>query len=325
MKRRDFIEKTGLTAGFVLTGNQSKPKSQIRDFSINATPLETEISFKGIEKPFTVLQISDSHISCDDASDKVYEIYSSRMGRAYERVRHFQTNEETTPLRCFEETLTNAVNDKVDMLALTGDLINYPSATAVNRILAMVKETQIPFVYTAGNHDWHYEGMEGSSEELRRTWVEKSLKPLYQGSHPLYSSTVFHDVNFLCIDNSTYQISEDQLNFFKQQKKSGLPIVLFVHIPLYMPNMRICCGHPDWGWEADDSSEIERRQRWPKSGNSSSTVSFLKEVMSSKNILGVFTGHWHHTRNTSYRGIHQYFAGPNLNGQYRKISFLPKV
>ncbi len=80
-------------------------------------------------------------------------------------------------------------------------------------IYESLKATDIPYIYIAGNHDWRYEGMEGSSERLRQTWINNRLLPLYGGITTLYSSRVIGGINFVAIDNSIYQVNEDQLHF----------------------------------------------------------------------------------------------------------------
>lgn len=125
------------------------------------------------------------------------------------------------------------------------------------------------------------------------------------------------------MDNSTYQINEEQLEFYKKQKSLGYPIALFVHIPLYMPSMNICCGHPKWGAEVDRNYKIERRERWPSSGNNASTVEFVKQVMDTEKLAGIFTGHWHSSRTIAYKDKYQHIAGSALNGQFKRLRFLP--
>ena len=53
-------------------------------------------------------------------------------------------------------------------------------------------------------------------------------------------------VRFLAIDNSTYEINEKQLTFFNNQAKTGLPLVLMVHIPMYAPGKNIFTDEPNW-------------------------------------------------------------------------------
>jgi hypothetical protein len=48
--------------------------------------------------------------------------------------------------------------------------------------------------------------------------------------------------------NSTYEILPEQLDFYRQQVSSNEPLVLLIHIPLYIPghNLDFGCGHPEW-------------------------------------------------------------------------------
>ena len=324
MKRREFLKATsGAAASFCLPPlSFAGTNSDKWQYSHNSTPLETIIQLTGISKPIHILQISDSHISCDDETDAKYQEFSSRMNDAYSSVKHFGTHETVTPLKCFEEIMKKAGNEELDLIALTGDIINYPSSTAVEAVLKIVKETNIPYLYTSGNHDWHYEGMQGSSDFLRQEWIEKRLKPFYK-ENPLFSSQILGGLNIVSIDNSTYQVNDKQLEFFKKQKSLKFPIVLFVHIPLYMPSMTICCGHPEWGAKSDKNYQIERRERWPEAGNSASTMEFIDQVMRTEKLAGIFTGHWHNNRTITYKDKYQHIAGSALNGQYRHLKFIP--
>ncbi len=326
MKRRTFIKTTsGITAslavpGFIAcTGKRNAPSWQSAH---NSSSLESIIAIDELERPVTVLQISDSHITREDERGKDFEQYSKRMGGAYAHVKHYKTLEPTTPYDCFVDLLQLAKDKKVDLIALTGDILNYPAELAVETVGQMVRETGIPHLYVAGNHDWHYEGMEGSSDSLRREWCERRLKPLYTGNM-FFSSTIMGGINMVTIDNSTYQVNEEQLEFYRQQCSRPEPVALFMHIPLYMPTMEICCGHPQWGAATDDDYETERRQRWPENGNSPSTVEFVQQVMKTERLAGIFTGHWHQSRTVVYQDKVQYLAGPALKGEYRMIRFVP--
>jgi predicted MPP superfamily phosphohydrolase len=326
MKRRHFLSSisagvaTSCCAPFLESCN-TKNVATFR-LSHNSTSLETTIAIDGLAKPVSIFQITDSHISCDNKSDHEYEKYSARMNAAFPLVEHYKTHEKVTPVQCFRELTTLAEKEKTDLIVLTGDIVNYPSATAVSEICKMLEENSIKYVYTAGNHDWHYEGMPGTADKLREEWCEKRLKPLY-ASNPLYSSMLLGGVNIVTIDNSTYQITDEQLSFFKQQQSKPEPVALFMHIPIYLPGMRICCGHPDWGAHSDTNFEIERRERWPETGNRAPTTEFVKQVFQTKQLAGVFTGHWHQSRIIACGDKIQYVTGGAFNGQYRLIRFIP--
>ncbi len=295
-----------------------------RPAGIHHTTLHhTAIIIPGIRQKVKILQISDSHISILNDSEKEYEQYGQRMHNAFRSVKHFETGETGLPSERFQNLIRYGIREQVDLLALSGDILNYPSKTSVAFVKEQLDQAGLPHMYTAGNHDWHYEGMEGSADELRDYWCKNSLLPLYSGG--IYASSgMIGDVNVVMIDNSTYQVNEEQLAFFRNELKKGYPVALIVHIPLYIPGMNMCCGHPDWGWEADRGYEIERRQRWSKSGNLQTTTAFVKEVSESTLIAGVFAGHWHRFHTSSWKGPTQHLALPAFNGQSRMISFSPE-
>ena len=333
IQRRSFLKTvSGVTAASLVTPLLSSCRTSSQNTntstwscSSNSAAYETIISIDGLPEPVSVLQIADSHITYTNETDKEYEQFSARMAGAYANTKHYSTGEPTTPIDSFMELIALAQKENVDMIALTGDILNFPSATAVSLIMETMAASGIPFVYTAGNHDWHYEGMDGSATELRREWCNNRLKPLYQGSNGLYASRIVGGINMVTIDNSTYQVDDEQLEFYRQQAQRPEPIALFMHIPLYMPGMNICCGHPQWGYATDKIYEIERRQRWPESGNQPSTAAFVDQVMNTGKLAGIFVGHWHQIRVITSRGKNQYLTGAAYNGQHRLIRFIPSV
>ena len=58
--------------------------------------------------------------------------------------------------------------------------------------------------------------MSGGLVSLRDKWIKKRLLPLYQRKNPLMATYDIKGIRFLAIDNSTYEINNDQLNFFKE-------------------------------------------------------------------------------------------------------------
>lgn len=330
MKSNYYLKiSTQLTTAFLVliaTGCSEK-----HHFTAVHTNFENEatIAIKGLKETTKVLHISDSHISVVDDNEKEFHIYSTRMDNAYKSVPHYKTKESTTPDQTFSELMDLAESQNVDVIALTGDIINNPSKSSVTFVAESLGKTGIPFIYTAGNHDWHYEGMEGSAATLRETWIQNSLLPLYNGSNPLYSSHVIGGINFVALDNSNYQINEEQLNFFQEQADRPMPIVLLMHIPLYLPknaerNHINTCGDPRWGWDMDDNYEIERRERWSRHGNLPSTVQFLEAAKKCASLIAILAGHTHRPSADQFSETAvQYVTGRSADGQHRLIVFKP--
>lgn len=258
----------------------------------------TLIKCESIKKDFKIIHISDSHLTVFKDGKTEYPDFAKRMNKAYFEPKHYLTDEIGTRLGHFEEILSKAKKEKVDLLLLTGDILNNPSIYGVDYLVEKLENCGIDYLYISGNHDWHFEGMEGNRDSLRNDWIQKRLLPLYQGNNPLYYSKIINGINFVMIDDSTYQISEEQLIFFREQADKNYPIILGIHIPIYQPEdikgNLFSIGDPRWGYDYDHENYIlERRERWPKEGNKKETLEFIIDVLACKNLLAVFDGHKH--------------------------------
>ena len=331
MKRRSFFKKsTTAVIGFGITTSsfaKTTKKKINKPVKVCATLDQEKVFFYAevINESIKVVHIADTHLFKDDERGIPYQEYSNRMAKAYNQTTHFQTRTKTTPEESFENALVFAKEVNADLITLVGDIFSFPSEAGIEWVQSKLKETGIPYIYTAGNHDWHYEGMEGTLESLRDIWIEKRLKPLYQGNHPLMASFNIKGIRFLAIDNSTYQINKEQLAFFREHVKSGVPLVLLVHIPMYAPGKKISfgCGNPYWGASTDGSFELERRPKWPESGHTQTTLNFHKNVFNAPHLLGVFAGHTHRNSIEMIKGKPQIVSDDNASGGYLDITFLP--
>jgi predicted MPP superfamily phosphohydrolase len=199
---------------------------------VDAQAHSSTILVPGLTSELKVLQITDAHISLSVAGETNMMKYAERMHRAYlGPQRHFRQDIRKTTFEHLDDVLQKAKDGRVELLLLTGDILNFPSPASVDYVVERLKQTGIPWLYIAGNHDWHYEGLEGSLNQLRATWTERSLSPLYQGRHPLFYSVVIKGINFVGIDNSTGAISREQVEFLKKQMRRNKPIIVLSHIP----------------------------------------------------------------------------------------------
>ena len=332
MNRRNLIERLSMTGiGLSLTSfitpndhaNEQLTKKRIGSFAID----QNRVRFFSpiFKKQFSIVMMADTHLFRDDQRGEPFKTYSNRMSRAYNKTKHFKTNEITNPEACFVDTLNKAAELKSDLVAMIGDMFSFPSEAAVDWIQAEIKQSGLPYVYTAGNHDWHYEGMDDSLFNLRSTWINKRLLPMYQNENPMMGIRELNGIKFITLDNSNYEISSEQLEFFNQHLKTGHPTVLMVHIPLFAPGRSVGfgCGNPNWGAATDKNFELERRQRWPENGHSITTMKFYKEVFSSTNLIGILAGHIHKQSLDVINGIPQIVTDANAIGAYLHVEFIP--
>ncbi len=203
MNRRNFLSTTALTGfGLTVSSFSLSSKKKIKNIRGTFSTDKNRISIY-TNAPVTetrIFHITDTHLSIDDERGVPFQRYSKRMAAAYKSNIHFQTGAELSTKESFEQTLNLAKEQNVDFLALTGDIFSFPSEAGIEWVSQKLKETEIPFAYIAGNHDWHYEGMKGSSQQLREIWTNKRLKPLYRGNNPLFAE---YNLNGLALYVST--------------------------------------------------------------------------------------------------------------------------
>jgi hypothetical protein len=324
--RRGFLRSSVLAStviGSPVWGEAVSPKSMSRAFSLDGN--RVRLTCPGAQSPFTVAMLADTHLFRDDERGEPFRRFSGRMAKAYNQTRHFETGEPTNPEKGFEGALKAAVMAKASFVVLAGDIVSFPSEAAVDWAIGRLHDCGLPWLYTAGNHDWHYEGMEGSLDELRGAWITRRLKPLYRGADPMVSVQEVNGARLVLIDNSTYEITPSQLKLFREQVASGCPILLFVHIPLYAPGrpLGFGCGHPGWGAHSDEGFELERRVRWRVGGHTETTLAFHREVFAAPNLMAVFAGHTHKASVDVVNGVPQCVTQANATGAFLQIECAP--
>jgi len=146
--------------------------------------------------------------------------------------------------------------------------------------------------------------------------------PMYQGNNPLFASYDLNGFRMVCIDNSTYEILPEQLEFFRKQLDSGLPLLLMMHIPLYVASgksLDLRCGHPQWEPESNRGLKAQKLEGWREGGRTGTTMIFRDEVFRSNNLLGIFTGHTHSPSLDMERGVPQVVTAYNATAAYSDI------
>ncbi|MEZ4776608.1 MAG: metallophosphoesterase [Bacteroidia bacterium] len=328
MNRRKVLQSLAATSlamplyPYARAHSQAESRQKRGSFALDGNHLR--FFNTAIEKSFQITMLADTHLFTDDMRGEFYRPYSARMAKAYNETRHFRTGLPTNPEAGFREALAIAQDEQSELVALIGDIFSFPSEAGIEWALAQLQQAGLPYLYTAGNHDWHYEGLPGPHAALRATWCESRLKPLYQGENPLMGVREINGVRFVSIDNSTYEILPEQLAFFQAQAAYKQPMVLLLHIPLYAPGRTVGygCGHPEWGAATDKNYEIERRERWPETGHTPTTFRFHREVFRSLHLMGILAGHIHKPTLDVIQGIPQVVTDANATGAYLKVEFV---
>lgn len=327
MKALYIILLSALVSGCTTSSNPKSYYINHIESCVNIDGHRITIFSNAITDSIHLFVLADTHLWMFDEREEPFTQYSNRMAGAYHQTNHFITGEPTTPEESFCNTLKLAKESGVDALALLGDQISYPSELAIEWSKHKLDSTGIPYYYIAGNHDWHYEGMEGTEIELRNEWTQKRLLPLYNGNNPLYYSTSLKGIKLMFIDNAVYEILPEQLAFFEREIASNQPTILFSHIPLFAHrhNVDYGCGSPYWNSENDSSYDIERRPRWPKEGHNETTYRFCEEVSDAfkENLIATFAGHVHTQSTSIVNGRPEFVVQANARGGYYDVFIVP--
>ena len=270
------------------------------------------ICVEGLRQTVRMLHVTDSHIAL--INDRDAEHIEACTG-ACER---FASRE-----LIFDQLMTEAKGSSLDLMALTGDMIHFPSQAGVESLVRSIDKVGVPTLYTSGNHDWHYPGIEGRGE-LREVWWD-ALAPLHHGQ-AAYARHEIGGIQFLLLDDSIYQVSAAQTAFVKTYLANGMPTVLLIHIPLSLPTLRsatlehfdapILIGDPDWA--------IESRDRWGTGEDLPSTLEFARILVRAENLVAVFCGHIHfaHADTINLNAV-QYVGAPGFDTNSRLVEFRP--
>jgi len=276
------------------------------------------IRIDGLEQDLTILHLTDSHMAEGDERDP----------DAADAVERFQQLfQERTPggvpaWDLFQRALSMAASRGADAAALTGDIIHFPSHAAIEIIQSGVDELVVPTVYTPGNHDWHFPHLEWSEETRAEHY------PRFHGltdGNPAYGAIEVGGVRLITLDNSTYQVSAEQVEFLRDELDSGQTCLLFIHIPIWVKSLAaevmekwqapIMMASPS-GWTE------EMREKW-KVGETTKSTQDCHDLLMSKaasSLAGIFCGHVHFAHDAEIRpGCYQYVTTPGFEGGYRWI------
>jgi predicted MPP superfamily phosphohydrolase len=228
VSRRDFLCKGGLSIGSLMATSMLPAladdpsvfpeRGQFERLSLQFYEIDA-----GATKPFTLLHISDTHLTAAYSDDFPYAVRQVRR-----RTKTFGGRQE--------EALRDSIawaKEHVDYLVHTGDLIDWQSRANFDLVKKYFGKAGPMMFGCIGNHE-HLHGLNGKkhSDQERKAAFDQMAS-----SFPFdvkFSSTVVNGVNFITIDNSVGPISADQARRFEAEVKKGLPIILCMHCPFVL-------------------------------------------------------------------------------------------
>lgn len=185
----------------------------------------------GLKNPFSVLHISDTHLTA------AYPDETQWLEFAEDRKRVFGGLQEHS----LAEALAWA-KMSVDCVIHTGDLIDFQSKAnldLVKRYFGSVGE----LLCTAGNHEFHCLPKEAGVKptEAYNETCRAALDGAFERDLRFAARTV-NGVTFVALENVYGFFTEDQVRRFREVAAKGLPMVLCLHVPIYTDGIRRTWG-----------------------------------------------------------------------------------
>lgn len=227
----------------------------------------------GLEKPVKVLQITDVHITeaKDTESEKTRRFTQHRDEVFLSLGRTPESKPQETLVSAFEFAKAEGA-----FPILTGDIIDFD--TVANREVAVECLKGRDFLYTAGSHEFQTTNWLEPLDEEGDYYptVRKELMSLF-GSLD-FDHRIINGVNLITMDNSMDFFSEDSYVKLQGEISRGLPMVLFMHVPLVCGSLK---RPPE---ECNNRFTQEQYEI---------NLKTIELIESCPLIKATFAGHWH--------------------------------
>lgn len=241
----------------------------------------------GATKPFSILHISDTHLT---------EVYpnepdaEAKMRSKVRRTRTFGGRQE----EALRDSLAWA-KDHVDYVLHTGDLIDWQSQANFD----LVKKYYGGVTFgSMGNHEF-YTYLPGEKMTSQEPFKERSW-PLLSAAYPVnprFHAQTVNGVNFICIDDVFGTVQPDQVEKFAAEVKKGLPVILCMHVPFFTPYIW-AADQKFWsrpGKKFDSAVVPDARGDYKRQQDDPVTRDFIAYLKSEKLLKGILAGHLHIT------------------------------
>ena len=272
----------------------------------------------GASEPFSLLHVTDSHISLANEKDT-----DEIKQHAFARRSAFEKPYGEGSSDAFFKAHMQYAGENDLTVACTGDLIDFLSHANLE-YLGHAFDNVKDHIYAAGNHDFcHFVGRAKEDAQYKID-NRKKVAPFVK-HNMLFDSKVINGVNLVTLDNSYYLMSDGQTDMLRAEAAKGLPIILFVHNPFYcreladyqMTKAPYACvvGAPERYIERyTPDRQLQQRP-------DVATLRAIDYILGEKLIKAIFAGHLHYNFESPLsNGVIQYCTEAGYMGGARQIN-----
>lgn len=239
----------------------------------------------GAESPFTVIHVSDTHLTLADGRDGKRKVKLSEN-----RLSGFPDAEDQLA------EISRLSSEYGAVIMHTGDLIDFVSRKNLEKAAEFTGANDC-FV-CAGNHEFSLYVGEAKEDEKYRSRSLSRVQRSFRNDIR-FSSRVVSGVNFVAVDNSYYLFDAFQLEKLKAEVGKGLPVVLLLHTPLYneeiyrfsMDILKNSCAY--LMSVPEEKMKCYPQDRYVQQKENSITHEAYEYIMGEDRIKLLLTGHIH--------------------------------
>ena len=239
----------------------------------------------GATRPFSILHISDTHLSAAYAHEGADKQELRRV-----RSQTFGGRQE----EALRDSLAWA-RANVDHVLHTGDLIDWQSESNYDLVKKYYGAIALG---TVGNHEYSPSmWLTKEKESKDDAWRAKSTAAL-STAYPFdlsFRAQIVNGVNFVMLDDVFGTVSAKQAARFEAEAKKGLPIVLCMHVPFLTDFIwQAKCKY--WrgvGKKFTSAALPEPEDYYKVQREDAVTQDFIRYLKSEKLLKGILAGHLH--------------------------------
>ena len=325
MDRRGFL--TGAFGAGAVFATSRLPAAETRDdlslFARRGAWEQLSIAFGaveiGLEKPFSVLHISDTHLTAAGEEENL-----KKQTLCCKRTRGFGGRQE--------EALRDSIawaKRHCDGLVHTGDLIDWQSEA---NFALVRKYFGDGLTGCLGNHEFSTDMWLSDPKETPTEAYKENTRGLLAKVYPFdvsLQSTVLNGVNFVTMDDVYGTVTRGQVERFAAEVKKGLPIVLCLHVPFLSDELAV--AHNKY-WMGETWKEASMRftsadvpaPRGDRKVQLTDPVTrdFIASLRGEPLLKGILAGHLHFTMQDDFSPTaKQYVVGGNYMFHGQEILF----
>ena len=263
----------------------------------------------GAAKPFSVLHVSDTHLTAVYPHE---DKWKQEMSRADTPVFGAKQEEALAESIAFAKT-------HCDFLLHTGDLIDFVSEANLDLARRYLPKGCIGAL---GNHEYSHYGWlvkKAGTAGPGRDETRKMLSKFCSFRLPMAAKEV-NGVIFVAMDDADGTVSEDQVGKFRRIAAMGRPIILCQHVPFYTRG--ICQAGKRWWKKGTDEANPELKlPDFQRQRSDAATCEFIEYLKGEPLLKGILSGHLHMFAEDRFSPTAmQYVAGGNFSFLGQKVS-----